>query len=109
MNVALSNILNIADYYGALGKTVDIELVANGPGYAMLRDDVSPVKARIAEVHAKLPHVVFSACQNSRRVLAKAENKTIDEIVQVPAATNVPAGIARLVDLQERGWSYVRA
>jgi len=109
MNVALSNILNAAEYYAALGKAVAIELVANGPGYAMLREDVSPVKARLAEVHAKLPAVVFSACQNSRAAVAKAEGKTLEQIVQVPEATDVPAGIVRLSELQEQGWSYVRA
>ncbi len=109
MNVALSNILNVTEYYTALGQTVAIELVANGPGYAMLREDVSPVKARLAEIHAKLPAVVFSACQNSRAAVAKAEGKTLEQIVQVPEATDVPAGIARLMALQELGWSYVRA
>ncbi len=109
MNVALSNILNIAEYYAARSQPVAIELVANGPGYAMLRDDVSPVKARIAEVHKKLPAVVFSACQNSRAAVAKMEGKTIDQIVQVPEATDVPAGVVRLSELQEQGWSYVRA
>jgi intracellular sulfur oxidation DsrE/DsrF family protein len=109
MNVALSNILNIAEYYAARSQPVAIELVANGPGYAMLREDVSPVKARIAEVHKKLPDVVFSACQNSRAAMAKMEGKTIDQIVQVPEATDVPAGVVRLSELQEQGWSYVRA
>jgi uncharacterized protein len=109
MNVALSNIVNAADYYAARGKTISIELVANGPGYAMLREDRSPVKARIAEIHKQLPSVVFSACQNSRRAIAKAENKSIEQIVEVPEATDVPAGIVRLCELQEQGWSYVRA
>jgi intracellular sulfur oxidation DsrE/DsrF family protein len=108
MNVALSNILNATEYYSGLGKTVTIELVANGPGYAMLREDVSPVKARLAEVHMKLPGVVFSACQNTRAAVAKTEGKTIEQIVQVPEATDVPAGVVRLSELQEQGWSYVR-
>jgi intracellular sulfur oxidation DsrE/DsrF family protein len=109
MNTALSNILNFDEYYKTLGKFVAIELVANGPGYAMLRQDVSPVKARLAEVHQQLPSVVFSACQNSRAAAAKREGKTVEQIVQVPEATDVPAGIVRLSELQEQGWSYVRA
>jgi intracellular sulfur oxidation DsrE/DsrF family protein len=108
MNTALNNILNAHDYYSALGQPVAIELVANGPGYAMLREDVSPVKARLAEMHKTLPAVVFSACQNSRAAVAKAEGKTMEQIVQVPEATDVPAGIVRLNELQEQGWSYVR-
>jgi hypothetical protein len=109
MNVALSNISNFADYYTGKGEETAIELVANGPGYAMLRADRSPVKERISEIHKRLPFVVFSACQNTRHGLAKAEGKSIEQIVEVPEATDVPAGIVRLSELQEQGWSYVRA
>ena len=108
MNTALNNILNVADYYAKLGKPVAIDLVANGPGYAMMRDDVSPVKARLAEMHKQLPAVVFSACQNSRAMVARREGKTLEQIVEVPEATDVPAGIVRLSELQEQGWSYIR-
>jgi len=107
MNEALSNIVNAAEYYAGIGKTIAIELVANGFGYAMLRDS-SPVKARIAEIHRHFPFVVFSACQNSRKAMAKAESKSIEQIVEIPEATDVPAGIVRLSELQEQGWSYVR-
>jgi intracellular sulfur oxidation DsrE/DsrF family protein len=109
MNVALSNIVNAAAYYAAAGVTVAIELVANGPGYTMLREDTSPVKDRITPVRMQLPFVVFSACQNSRAGAAKTENKTIDQIPEVPEATDVPAGIVRISELQEQGWSYIRA
>jgi intracellular sulfur oxidation DsrE/DsrF family protein len=108
MSVALHNIVAAADYYAAQGETVAIELVANGPGYAMMRADISPVKAQIADVHAKLPFVVFSACQNSRKAAAKAEGKAPQDIPEVPEATDVPAGVVRLSELQEQGWSYIR-
>jgi intracellular sulfur oxidation DsrE/DsrF family protein len=109
MNVALSNIVNAAEHYAEIGKPVSIELVANGPGYTMVRQDGSPVKARIAEIHRKYPFVVFSACQKSRQGVAKTEGKTVDQIVEIPEVTDVPAGIVRLTELQEQGWSYVRA
>ena len=108
MNVALHNIAAAADYYAAQNQAVAIELVANGPGYVMMRADKSPVAALIAETHAKYPFVVFSACQNSRKGVAKAEGKTMAEIPEVPEATDVPAGVVRLSELQEQGWSYIR-
>jgi uncharacterized protein len=108
MNVALHNIINAAEFYAGKHETVAIELVANGPGYTMLRADTSPVKPLIAEVHAKFPFVVFSACQNSRAAIAKAEGKAPQDIPQVPEATDVAAGIVRLSELQEQGWSYIR-
>jgi intracellular sulfur oxidation DsrE/DsrF family protein len=108
MNTALSFATNFVEHYAGLGQSVSMEIVSNGPGYLMMRDDLSPVKARIAEIHAKFPMIVFSACQNSRRGIAKAEGKTIEQIVEIPEAHDVPAGIVRLGELQAQGWSYVR-
>ena len=109
MRAALNNIANAHEEYGGRGQTVSIELVANGPGYTMLRADISPVKARLTEIHNLFPDVVFSACQQSRRASAKAEHKTFAEIPQVPEARDIPAGVVRMADLQEQGWSYIRA
>ena len=47
MNLALNNVSNTAQHYSDLGQKVEIEVVAFGPGLHMLRDDTSPVKARI--------------------------------------------------------------
>jgi intracellular sulfur oxidation DsrE/DsrF family protein len=108
MNAALYNISAAADLYAERNQTVAIELVANGPGYTMLRADKSPVIAHLSDVHARYPFVVFSACQNSRLAQAKAEGKQPQDIPQVPEATSVPAGIVRLTELQEAGWCYIR-
>lgn len=108
MNVALHNIAAAAEYYAARKETVAIELVANGPGYAMLRADTSPVKPLLAEIHGRFPFVIFSACQNTRKAIARAEGKAPEEIREVPEASDVAAGVVRLSELQEQGWSYIR-
>ncbi len=107
MKLALANIANAADYYAGKGEDIAIELVANGPGFSMLRDN-SPVKDQIAGIAKKYPSVVFSACQHSRAGVAKKEGKKLEEIGELPQATNVEAGVARLTDLQQLGWGYVR-
>jgi intracellular sulfur oxidation DsrE/DsrF family protein len=108
MGVALHNIAAAADAYAAQGQTVAIELVANGPGYTMLRADTSPVKAQVAATKAKYPFVVFSACQNTRRGIAAAEGKAPQDILELPETTDVPAGVVRLSELQEQHYSYIR-
>ena len=50
MNLALNNATNVAQYYKDLGEKVAIEVVTFGPGLHMLRDDTSPVKARIKSI-----------------------------------------------------------
>jgi len=71
----------------------------------MLRDDTSPVKARIKSMSEIMPQLTFSACGNTRENMTRAEAK---DVALVPEAKLVKAGVARLMELQERGWSYLR-
>ncbi len=105
MNLALNNIVNIDNYYTKLGQTVQIELVAYGPGLNMLLADTSPVKARIAQIKTSIPDVTFSACNVTLQTMEKQQGK---KLAILPEARIVPAGVARLMTLEEEGWSYVK-
>jgi uncharacterized protein len=103
MNMALNNAENLIKYYQDRGEQIEIELVAYGPGLHMLRSDTSPVKGRLAVL--AMEDMTFSACGNTMNAQAKQEGK---EITLVPEAHIVPAGIARILELQEQHWTYVR-
>ena len=106
---ALGNAGNYAAHYRARGEAFVIEVVAFGPGYGMLAVDTSAVKDRIAGLQESLgPAITFAACQNSRRGVAEAQSKTLDQVAELPGVTDTPAGIVRVAELQERGWAYVR-
>lgn len=105
MNLALNNATNVAQYYKDVGENVKIEVVTFGPGLHMLRDDTSPVKARIEEMALSRPEVAFKACGNTQERMHKAENK---DIPIVPQADVVKSGVVRVMELQEKGWSYVK-
>ena len=105
MTLALNNIGAMYAYYQNAGEPVDIEIVAFGPGLAMLRDDISPVKDRLATFHTAHPGLVLSACENTRRSASRAEGK---EVPIVSEAHSVPSGVVRLTELQEQGYSYLR-
>jgi uncharacterized protein len=105
MNLALNNATNVAQYYKDRGEKVAIEVVTFGPGLHMLRDDTSPVKARITAITASTPTISFKACGNTQENMSKAENK---EIALIPEATVVKSGVVRVMQLQESGWTYVR-
>lgn len=105
MNLALNNATNVAQYYKDLGEKVEIEVVTFGPGLHMLRDDTSPVKARIKAITASTPAISFKACGNTQENMGKVENK---EIALIPEASVVKSGVVRVMELQERGWTYVR-
>ena len=105
MNLALNNVNNVAQHYSDAGQKVEIEVVAFGPGLHMLRDDTSPVKARIKSMSESMPQLAFSACGNTRENMTRVESKDIPLISQ---AKVVNAGVVRLMELQEQGWSYLR-
>jgi uncharacterized protein len=105
MNLALNNAVNVVQHYSAAREEVEVEIVAYGPGLHMLRDDTSPVKARVKSIGESMPNVAFSACGNTSEAMKKAEGKDIPLMSQ---AKVVPAGVVRLMELQEKGWSYVR-
>lgn len=107
MNLALNNARNVLDYYRQKGEDVEVEIVAYGPGLNMLRDDTSPVKDRIKELSdLSFPsNIVFSACNNTKQGMEKREGHPITII---PQATLVPAGVVRIMELEEQGYAYVR-
>ncbi|HEV7877306.1 DsrE family protein [Bradyrhizobium sp.] len=107
MNLALNNATNAIEYYRGKNEDVDVDLVTFGPGLHMLRDDTSPVKDRIKRLKelAFPGKIQFSACNNTKQNMEKAEGKTVSIISD---ATLVPSGVVRLMELQEQGWSYIR-
>ena len=105
MNLALNNATNVAQYYKDIGEKVSIEVVTFGPGLHMLRDDTSPVKARIEVIALSTPAISFKACGNTQENMNKAESK---EIPLIPQAEVVKSGVVRILELQEQGWSYVK-
>jgi hypothetical protein len=107
MDLALNNARNVIESYRDRHEDADVEIVAYGPGLAMLRDDTSPVKDRIRQLkEVSFPSsLTFSACNNTKQSMEKREGHPI---AIIPQATLVPAGVVRIMELQERGWSYVR-
>lgn len=105
MNFALNNAMNVTQYYAETGENVKIEVVTFGPGLHMLRDDTSPVKARIETMSLSNPEISFKACGNTQANMNKAENKDIPIIRGVEV---VKSGVIRIVELQEQGWTYVK-
>jgi intracellular sulfur oxidation DsrE/DsrF family protein len=92
------------EYYAGAGEATQVEIVAYGPGFTIYRADTSPVKERLTALKTRFPNVVYSACNNTKMGLEKAEGHPIEI---VPEARLVPAGIVRLAELQEQGWVYV--
>jgi intracellular sulfur oxidation DsrE/DsrF family protein len=105
MNLALNNATNVVQHFKDAGQKVSIEVITFGPGLHMLRDDTSPVKARIETLALSTPEISYKACGNTRDNMRKAENK---DIPLIPQAELVSSGVVRVMELEEQGWSYVK-
>lgn len=107
MNLALNNATNVLEYYRRRGEQADVDIVAFGPGLNMLRADTSPVGERIKGMKdlAFPGSVRFSACNVTKQGMEAKEGKAI---AMLPAASIVPSGVVHMIELQEKGWSYVR-
>jgi hypothetical protein len=107
MTLTLNNVTNVVDYFRAKGEEAEIEIVAFGPGLNMYRADKSGVADRIRRLaDYGFPSTIrFSACANTKAAMEKSEGRPIQLL---PEATMVPSGVARIIERQEEGWSYVR-
>ena len=105
MNLTLNNVQNVSKYYESIGDTVEIEVVAYGPGLHMFREDTSPVADRIATISLELDNVTFAACGNTHR---KMEAQSGNTVALLAEAEMVPSGVVQLIMLQEQGWAYIR-
>jgi uncharacterized protein len=96
-NLALNNARNVqAD----LGKgNVQVEIVAYGPGLAMLRMD-SPVSARLAQ--ALDGNVGLLACENTMT------NTKVTKSDMYGGIAYVQAGVTHIMKRQKEGWAYIR-
>lgn len=105
MNLTLNNVQNIIADFKKSNRKIDIQVVGYGPGLHMFREDTSPVKARIQEISLANNNVTFNACGNTHGNMAKAEKK---EIKIMSEARMVPSGIVQLIELQGKGYAYIK-
>jgi hypothetical protein len=105
MNAVLNVAVNVSRYYADKGEEVEVEVVAFNAGLHMLRSDTSPVKERMANYRKSMPNVAFKACGNTMTAMEKNEGHPIPLLPDVPV---VDAGVTRLIELAEKGWTIVR-
>ncbi len=98
--IALNNAVNLQKEYGL--DNIDVQIVAYGPGLGLLTK-----KGKNAERVKSLAvqGINFNACGNT---MAKVERKTGHKPALVDGVKVVPAGVGRIMELEEQGYAYVR-
>ncbi|MEE9446316.1 MAG: hypothetical protein V3V09_00015 [Arenicellales bacterium] len=98
--IALNNAVNLQKMYGL--DDVEIEIVAYGPGLSLLTKK-SGQSDRVESL--AMSEITFSACGNT---MAKVAKKSGHTPVLLEGVQQVKAGVARIMELQEQGYAYVR-
>jgi len=98
--IAMNNAVNLQKLYGV--DNIAIEIVAYGPGLGMLTVN-NKQSDRVKSL--AMQNITFSACGNTMKKVAKKTGKEpkLTEGVKV-----VEAGVARIIELQDSGYAYVR-
>ncbi|MEO8937140.1 MAG: DsrE family protein [Burkholderiaceae bacterium] len=95
-NLVLNNVRNLQT---AIGPDADIEIVAYGPGVALLKAG-SPIAARITETVGNKVQVV--ACQNTMAGMKLTKGDMLQDIGYVPS------GVVEVMRKQQQGYAYIR-
>jgi len=98
--IALNNAVNLQKLYGM--DNVKIEIVAYGPGLGLLTKK-SGQASRVESLATQ--DITFSACKNT---MNKVEKKTGKLPALLEGVQTVNAGVARIMELQEQGYAYIR-
>lgn len=99
-HLVLNNVANMLQYMGE--DRIHIVVVSYGPGLKMLLHN-SKAGKRIASLSQE--GVEFDACHNTMEGMAR---KLGHMPVLVPQAVIVPAGVIRIVQLQNHGFTYIK-
>ena len=105
LNLVLNNVENIIDHYSAQHTEVEIRVVCHGPGLTLSRVDTSPVKDRLVKMLENFDSFNLYACANTIERVTKAEGRQPEIISQ---AIVVPAGLPEIIELQRKGWVYLK-
>ncbi len=105
MNSALSIATNVTKFYSERGEILEVEIIAFNSGLHMLREDTSPVGDRLESFVASMPNVSFVACGNTIDTMTRIEGA---EPPIFDFSGQVVAGVARLMELDEMGYTIVK-
>ena len=98
--IALNNAVNLQKVYGV--DNIQIEIVAYGPGLGLLTKK-SGLAQRVESL--AMQDITFSACGNTMK---KVASKTGNMPKLLEGVGQVTAGVARIMELQQQGYAYIR-
>ncbi len=94
----------LAQSHDRSGHPVQVEVVANGDGLALLRADLSPYADRIAALGKAHGNLRFIACNNAIQL----QRMSGQEVMLLPDVAVAPSALDEIMMRLQQGWAYVR-
>jgi intracellular sulfur oxidation DsrE/DsrF family protein len=101
----LDEVENLLEHYRAQRQQALVEVVINGPGLALVRQDVTRFAERIHQLQEEYDNVTFAACQNTIDRLRREKGITARLL---PGVVVIDSGMAQLMRRQNQGWVYIQ-
>ena len=101
----LDDVEQMLDTYREEGKPLRVEIVSNGEGLALLRENLSMFQDRIHEMAQHYHNLTFVACRNT---IKRVEVQRGVDIRILPDAKLIDSGVDYVVKRQKEGWIYIR-
>ena len=100
--MSLNNVSALINYFGPSNIEIEVVIYGNKTGIDMAFEG-SVLSERIKKMSQR-PNVRFSACGNSQ---TKYEKRTGKKVHFMKEMTIVQAGVGRIIELQEQGYTYL--
>ena len=105
LNALLDETEKVLREYKARQQKVSVQILANGKGLNLLRDDKSPYGKRIAELQSNYDNLVFMACA---KAMARVKQKTGKDVQLLPGIQVAPSALGEVLNRQKEGWTYIK-
>lgn len=101
----LNNLEQMLQDYRINNQPIRVEVVANGPGIKLLRQDTTPFAELISRLSREYDNLMFAACKNTIDLMQITEGR---QIALIPEATLIGSGVVEVIQRQRQGWMYIR-
>lgn len=101
----LDDVSQMLHAYKQAGKPLRVEIVTNGDGLDLLREHLSHFKTKIHQLASTYPNLTFVACKNTIQRVEVSEGIVVHLL---PDTQLTGSGVNHVVQLQKKGWIYIR-
>jgi intracellular sulfur oxidation DsrE/DsrF family protein len=105
LNILLNEAETILSEYQDKQQKVAVQILANGKGLDLLRNDKSPYSQRIAQLQQNYDNIVFMACAQA---IARVQQNTGKTVQLLPDTQVTPSAISEVLQRQRDGWTYIK-